>query len=154
MTLIIMMTFSAAGYTHDYRLSDMRIAHPFAVETPPGAPTGAVYLDISNFSARPLHLISARTHMAEQVEIHHMQMNNGLMEMRGVTDLIVEPEQTLLMRPGNGYHLMLINLASQLKNGDNFPLWLTFSEHDEMRVEVRVQTREAGISAADAHHNH
>jgi|GEM_PF-1687771 len=154
MTAGMLLFLSATVLAHEYRFDDMRIAHPFAVETPPGAQVGAVYLDISNFTDSRLQLLSARAHIADRIEIHEMKNNHGVMEMRQRDVLTVEPEQTLLMRPGSGSHLMLINLKARLKDGDSFPLWLTFAGHDEFRVDVSVQTRENGVKAADAHHNH
>ncbi|WP_221797087.1 copper chaperone PCu(A)C [Oceanobacter mangrovi] len=153
--LILLVLFCCStSQAHEYTLPGIRIAHPFAVETPPSAPTGAAYLDITNLSKQPLRLLSARSHVADQVEIHYMTMANGKMTMRAVDELNVAPAETLLMRPGSGYHLMLIGLQDQLRNGETFQLWLTFEGLDEFPVEVRIQTRDAGIAAADAHHQH
>ncbi|MCE9681730.1 copper chaperone PCu(A)C [Halomonas sp. M5N1S15] len=52
------------------------------------------------------------------------------------------------MRPGGGYHLMLMDLVAPLREGDSFPLTLTFAERGEIDIHVRVQS--AGDGGADA----
>jgi copper(I)-binding protein len=39
----------------------------------------------------------------------------------------------------NGYHLMLLGLKKPLKDGDKFPVWLTFKKAGVVEVEVWVQ---------------
>lgn len=146
----------AAGQlaAHDFRLGDLRIVHPFAAPTPPMAQVGAAYLDITNNGQQPARLVSARAHVAETVEIHDMRMEDGVMRMRKVNGLDLPSGETLKMRPGGGYHLMLIGLQQPLKVEDSFPVWLTFEGLGEIKVDVWVQAPEAGSNAAEAHHHH
>lgn len=140
---------------HDFRLGDLRIVHPFATPTPPTAQVGAVYLDITNNGSQPARLISARAHVAETVEIHDMRMESGIMRMRQVNGLDLPTGETLRMRPGGGYHLMLIGLKQPIKAGEGFPVWLTFEGLGEIQVQVVVhQDAERGSQAAESHHHH
>lgn len=139
---------------HDFRLADLRLVHPFATPTPPTAQVGAVYLDISNNGKAPARLIRARAHIAEVVELHDMVMEQGVMKMRQVPQIEIAAGETLKMRSGGGYHLMLIGLKQPLKTGERFPLWLTFEQQGEIRVEVWVEPAAQGGAAADTHHHH
>ena len=52
----------------------------------------------------------------------------------------------------NGYHLMLLGLKKPLQEGDSFPVWLTFKQAGEVKVDVRVQVPKA--SSQPQEHKH
>jgi len=55
-----------------------------------------------------------------------MAMNSGVMTMRLLDKgLTIEPGKTIKLAPG-GYHLMLMDLKSPLKQGDKVPVTLEF----------------------------
>ncbi|MBF8222759.1 copper chaperone PCu(A)C [Halomonas sp. 328] len=139
---------------HDFHHDDLRIAHPFATPTPPGAPNGAAYLDIGVEGERPARLIGASSPVSEVVELHDMTMEDDRMVMRKLEAFEIAPGETLTMRPGGGKHLMLINLEAPLSVGQRFPLTLEFAERDSVEVEVWVEEAAVGSEAADAHHHH
>ncbi|SDL18378.1 hypothetical protein SAMN05192555_10323 [Franzmannia pantelleriensis] len=138
---------------HDFTLDDIRIAHPFATPTPPGAPNGAAYLDITA-GDEPAELVGASSPISAVVEIHDMIMDDGNMQMRKLDAIDVEAGETVTMRPGGGYHLMLLGLEDTLVEGESFPLTLEFAEQGEIEVEVWVQEANEGGEAADGHHHH
>lgn len=140
---------------HEVRQDHLRIAHPFATPTPPGAPHGAAYLDISiDDDGETATLVGASTPMSQGVELHDMRLDEGTMRMRKLDEIVIEPGETVTLRPGGGPHLMLLGLTSTLSEGDTFPLMLEFAEREAVEVEVRVQEANAGIEAADDHHDH
>lgn len=151
--LLAVMLIMPNAQAHEVSEDGLRIAHPFATPTPPGAPNGAAYLDISADDTS-LTLIGASTPISEVVEIHSMSMDNGTMRMRRLDELAVPADTTVKMRPGNGVHLMLIGLQERLKSGDKFPMTLKFAERDSLKVEVWVQEPMEGSAAADEHHHH
>ena len=99
-------------------------------------------------------LISARTPVAERVELHQMQMDNNVMKMRAVPAIELPAQAELRMMHGSadGYHLMLINLKQPLKDGDRFSVWLQFKNSGEREVTVHVQTPKNSAPAHDHHH--
>ncbi|GGX94072.1 hypothetical protein GCM10007160_22010 [Litchfieldella qijiaojingensis] len=139
---------------HDIRLDDVRIAHPFATPTPPEAPNGAAYLDITVEGDTPATLVGASTAASRAAELHDMRMEDGNMQMRKLDAITIESGDTLIMRPGGGQHLMLLGLEAPLREGDSFPLTLEFAERGTIDVEVWVQEANEGSEAADAHHRH
>ena len=50
------------------------------------------------------------------------------------------------------YHLMLLGLKQPLKDGDRFPVWLTFKRSGEVKVEVYVQTPKAPAQSEQHQH--
>lgn len=144
----------ATALANDYPLDDVRVSHPFATPTPPGAPNGAVYLDISVRGDSEATLVDARTPASGSVELHDMRMDDGNMQMRKLDEVVIEPGETVSMRPGGGPHLMLLGLDEALREGESFPLELDFAKRGTLDVEVEIRQAEEGSETADAHHEH
>jgi copper(I)-binding protein len=138
---------SGAASAHDYALKSLRIDHPFARATPPGAKAGGVFVTVENTGTRPDRLLSVSTPMAGVAELHEMSIDAGVMRMRGVAALEVRPGEKLQLKPG-GYHVMLSELRQPLKVGDRFPLTLTFQNAGTVEVSVWVEAMSAGASTA------
>lgn len=153
LSLLAALLLAPAAQAHDVNENGLRIAHPFATPTPPGAPNGAAYLDISA-EGDAISLVGASSPISEAVEIHAMSMDGGTMRMRRLESLDVPPGVTVKMRPGeSGAHFMLIGLEDALKVGDTFPLTLEFANRDSLEVEVWVQPASEGTAAAEGHHH-
>jgi len=100
----------------------------------------AVYLVIRNRGREDDRLVGARTDVARAVELHLSVVEDGVMRMRQVDAVSVPPRGELRLQPG-GYHLMLIDLARELKEGDRFDLTLDFEKSGVRVVEVVVERR-------------
>jgi periplasmic copper chaperone A len=105
--------------------------------TPGGAKTGSGYLTIENKgSAR---LIGGSADVADKVQVHEMTMNNGVMTMRPLDQgLSIEPGKTVKLAPG-GYHPMLFDLKSPLRQGDKVPVTLEFEKAGKVKLTLDVQ---------------
>lgn len=139
---------------HDFKLGALRIDHPYATPTPPGASTGAAYLrTLRNTGDEPDRLIGARTPAAASVEIHRSVVDAGnVMRMRAVDGIELPPKSELQLRHGGEIHLMLIDLKAPLQNGDRFPMTLRFEKAGEREVMVWVQQpRDAADASAHRH---
>lgn len=155
----LLLTMSASVFpaaAHDFKASDLHIVHPYALPSRPGITTGAVYfVGIRNGGKADDRLLSAATPVAGRVEIHRMQMLPGdVMEMREVPALDIPAGATMAMKRGapDGYHLMLIDLKSPLKDGDRFPVTLTFERAGTHVVKVWVQNpRDPSGNASHKH---
>nr|WP_299240612.1 copper chaperone PCu(A)C [uncultured Halomonas sp.] len=143
------MAFTQA-YAHEFGDKELRLTHPFATPTPPGAPNGATYVDISTADS-PVTLIAARSPVSDAVEVHDMRMEDDIMHMYRLERLEVGAGKTLKMRPGKGKHFMLIGLKQPLKAGDRFPLTLEFANRDDITLEVWVEEASDGSRKADRH---
>ncbi len=123
---------------HDYRLHSLRIDHPFARATPPGARSGGVFLTVENTGGVADRLLGLSTPIARMAELHEMTLDGGVMRMRAVPTMEVKPGDKLELKPG-GYHAMLSDLKQPLKVGDRFPLTLTFQHAGAIEVSVWVE---------------
>ena len=126
---------------HGTRAGDLKIDHPYATPTPPGARTGAVYFrTLVNRGDLADRLIGARTPLAESVEIHRSVMDGDIMRMRRIEAIEIPPGAVLKLRHGGDTHLMLLGLKAPLQDGERFALWLRFERAGEHEVTVWVQT--------------
>jgi copper(I)-binding protein len=144
--LLIACVFGlGAASAHDYALKSLKIDHPFARATPPGAKVAGVFVTLENTGSKSDRLLSASTPIAGIAELHQMSVGGGVMRMRSVAALEVRPGEKLQLKPG-GYHVMLSELRQPLKVGDRFALTLKFQNAGA--IEVSVWVEEMGASAA------
>ena len=71
-------------------------------------------------SAKDAKLVEASSPVAGVVEIHEMKLENNVMRMRAVTALSLPAGRTVELKPG-GYHVMLMDLKRQMKEGESCP---------------------------------
>src|SRR5215472_2997617 len=80
----------------------LRVDHPYARATPPGAKTAAVYFTLDNVGNATDRLLRASTPVAGGVVLHQMTHRDGMMVMRAVPSLEVIPGGRLELSPGGG----------------------------------------------------
>jgi periplasmic copper chaperone A len=132
---------TSSARAHGTRAGDLRIDHPYAIPTAPGARTGAVHFrTLVNRGASPDRLIGARTPLADSVEIHRSVMDGDVMRMRQIEAIEIPPGAELKLRHGGDTHLMLVGLKAPLQDGQRLPIWLRFERAGEHEVMVWVQT--------------
>jgi copper(I)-binding protein len=122
------------------------IADAWARATPGKAPTGAAYLTVTNSGAAADRLVGASSPVAATTELHEDKEENGIMKMRPVPVLPIAAGQSITLKPG-GYHLMLTGLKAPLKQGESFPLTLTFEKAGAKEVQVAIGRAGAMSSA-------
>ncbi len=99
-------------------------------------------------SAQDAKLISAQSPVAGVVEVHEMAMDGGVMKMRAVPSLALPAGKAVDLKPG-GYHVMLMDLKGQVKDGDTVPVTLVVEGKDGKRqtIEVKAPARTAAAPA-------
>lgn len=119
--------------------------------------TGA-FMKLQN--AQGGRLVEAKSPVAAIVEIHEMRMDNNVMKMRAISGLDLPAGKSVELQPG-GYHIMLIDLKQQVKEGDKVPLTLVIESKDKKRETVEVQATVKAMNAAKSsghsqhqHHKH
>src|SRR5258708_23138652 len=87
----------------------------------------------------PDRLIGGSSDIAGKVQVHEMAMNGGVMTMRPLDKgLVIEPGKTVKLAPG-GYHLMLLDLKSPLKQGDKLQVTLEVERAGKVSLSLDVQ---------------
>jgi copper(I)-binding protein len=92
-----------------------------------GQPVAAAYMDIS--AQQAVSLVEVSCDLVESVEIHQMQMQQGVMRMRRLEKLDIDAGKTVHLSPGNT-HLMLINLNAPLNAGQKVAMQFIFQQSD------------------------
>jgi len=71
------------------------------------------------------------------VELHEMKMVDNVMKMRAIPALALPAGKVVELKPG-GYHVMLVGLKQQIKDGDRVPLTLVIEDKDHKRETIEV----------------
>lgn len=123
------------------KVGDILVAHPWAPPTTgPELTNSAAYMRLNDHGTKSDELISASTPVAQKVELHVFNVENGVYGMHSVHAIEVSPgAASTILRPG-GAHVMLEGLKQPLKIGETFPLTLTFKNAGQLRGEVEVQS--------------
>ena len=107
--------------------------------TAAGMPSSAAYVSIANHGDAADRLIAANTVVARRVEIHSMEMNNGVMRMRAVDGgLPIAAGEAVHLAPG-GLHIMLMGLTTQLAADSQHEITLVFEKAGEITVTATVK---------------
>ena len=117
--------------------SGVTVDHVWARPSAGAATNGAAYLTVTDKGA-PDRLTGVASPVAAMVGLHETIDDNGVMKMRPVAGIALEPGKPVTFKPG-GYNIMLMGLKTPLKAGDSFPLTLTFEHAAPMTVTAKVE---------------
>jgi periplasmic copper chaperone A len=118
---------------------DIEVTAGFARAMLPGQPTGGGFVTILNKGASPDRLVAATSPAAGKVEIHSMEIKDGVMVMRPVEGgLEIPAGGTVAMKPG-GLHLMLMQVENPFAVGTPVPLTLEFEVAGKVEIELPVR---------------
>jgi periplasmic copper chaperone A len=99
-------------------------------------------------------LVSASSPLAGIVEIHEMSMDKDVMKMRALPNGLDLPAgKAVDLKPG-GYHLMLMDLKQQLKEGDTVPVTLVVQGKDGKKETIELKAPVKPLNAAAGGHKH
>ncbi|MCR6645188.1 MAG: copper chaperone PCu(A)C [Terricaulis sp.] len=77
----------------------IEIADAWAASTPDGVTVSAGYMRITNSQDTAETLVAIESPRAGRAELHEMAMEDGVMRMRRVEGLVIEPGQSALLSP-------------------------------------------------------
>lgn len=102
-----------------------------------GMGNGAVFLTINNAGDSADKLIGASTPAAKIAQLHTHLEEGGVMRMRQIEGIDLPTGSHVQLKPG-GMHVMLMDLSAPLKEGESFPLTLTFDKASPVTVTVTI----------------
>jgi periplasmic copper chaperone A len=114
----------------------LEVSNAWARATPAKAENGVAYLTIR--SPTPDRLVSVSSPVAKKAELHTMEMAGMVMKMRPLAGLDIPAGQPVTLKPG-GEHIMLLGLNGPLREGQSFPLSLTFEKAGTREVSVAIE---------------
>jgi len=125
-------------------LAEVTVAEPWVRATVPAQKATGAFMHLkSDTDAR---LVSASSPVAGVVEIHEMLMEKDVMKMNRIEGLDLPAGQSVELKPG-GYHVMLMDLQAQVKEGDAVPLTLVVENKDGSRQTLEVTAPARALNA-------
>jgi len=125
----------------EFAAGGMTVSNVWSRATAAGAKNGVVYLTIANKGSETDRLVKVASPVAKMAELHISRMEGNVMKMEPVEAIVAEPGKTATLKPG-GLHIMLMSLKAPLKEGEMFPVTLTFEKAGS--VEVKAMVGKAG----------
>lgn len=117
--------------------ASVSVENAWARATAGSAKTGAVYMTVVD-QAAPDRLVAVATPAAGTAELHQTIRDGDVMKMRPVDGVPIASGKPVTFAPG-GYHVMLMDLKQPLREGQSFPLTLTFQNSGQVQTTVLVK---------------
>jgi len=116
--------------------AQVTVKDPWIRATVPAAKASGAFMQLQ--SAQDARLVEVRTTIAD-AELHQMEMKGDRMSMAHVEGIDLPAGKPVALASG-GYHVMLMQLKRQLKEGETVPLTLVVeNKKDKKRTNVEVQ---------------
>lgn len=116
--------------------AQVQVSEPWVRATVPQQRATGAFMHLT--SPADARLVEARSPVAKVVEIHEMKMEGDVMKMRAVDGLDLPAGKAVELKPG-GYHVMLIDLKAQMREGESVPLTLVVEGKDGKREQIELQ---------------
>ncbi|WP_249977466.1 copper chaperone PCu(A)C [Vreelandella olivaria] len=160
--LISTSLFAHHGGSHEGDGSDghgslIEVSQPWIRATPPGAGAGGGFVTLTNRGDQDDRLVGATSSITERVEIHTMEMDGDVMRMAPLSGGIEIPAgSTVTLAPG-GLHLMFMDLATPIVEGEPLLVTLEFQHADSIDIQLQVVPPGASPEGEEHHqdsHDH
>ncbi len=132
-------------------VAQVQVDDPWVRATVPQQRATGAFMQLTASTA--VRLVGVQSPAAAVVEIHEMTMENDVMRMRAVEGLDLPAGQTVELKPG-GYHVMLIDLREQAKEGDTIPVTLIVENRDGQRETIEIAAPVRPLNPAQMQHRH
>ncbi|MET3131509.1 copper(I)-binding protein [Oxalobacteraceae bacterium GrIS 1.11] len=127
-----LFTFVATMALASCALAQVTVTAPWIRATVPQAKSGGAFMQLQ--SSDDARLLEVRAGVAGMVEIHQMEMAGQTMRMHAVDGVDLPAGKTVNLASG-GYHIMLMDLKRQLKEGESVALTLRI-QHKNKKLET------------------
>lgn len=151
-TLAALALSTAAVFAHGYTAGNLEIHHPASRATLPGQPVGGGFLSITNKGTDADRLVSITApDISDDVQIHEMAVNDGVMTMRALKDGVEIPAGETVELKSGGLHVMFMAIKHPLKEGEKIKATLNFEKAGAVEVEFNVEAAKPADAAAHDH---
>ena len=150
------ITFAALIFAAFPVMAQVTVKDPWVRATVPAMKATGAFMQIT--SVQDARLVEARSPVAGIVEIHEMAMEKDVMRMRALPNGLELPAGKTVELKSGGYHVMLMDLKQQMKEGDTVPLTLVIEGKDKKRTTIEVKAPVKPLAAAagkvESEHKH
>jgi copper(I)-binding protein len=133
LALVTLIFLSACGKKEPH----VEISNAWTRATLEEQDVGAAYMTLT--ANTDLTLNEIESSVTEDVEIHSMSMENGVMKMRMLDKLSLKANTPVELSPG-GFHLMLFDLENPLKAGDKVRFTLHFKDKQSKELTLNIDS--------------
>jgi hypothetical protein len=98
-------------------------------------------------SAEAVRVVGVRSPVAGMSELHETRIEQGVAKMLPVTAIEIPAGGSAELKPG-GYHVMLMGLKQQVKEGESVPLTVLYEGKDGKRHSLEVKAPVRPITGA------
>ena len=141
--LIATITFAAGA------CAQVTVSQPWVRATVPQQTSTGAFMQLS--SPTDARLVAVSTPAAGNAEIHKMAMEGQTMRM-GLVDGIDLPAGKTVSLASGGYHIMLLDLKRQLKDGESIALTLVVEDKRKKRQNVTLTVPVKPLAYANPQH--
>ncbi|WP_409285202.1 copper chaperone PCu(A)C [Pseudomonas protegens] len=140
--LVGMSILTISGYV----AAEIQVGDAWVRATVPGQQSTGAFMTLTADSDSKL--VGAASPAAKIVQIHQSTLHNDVMSMHEVKFLALPAGKTVKLG-AQGYHVMLMNLKSQIKEGDRVPLTLTVENARGEKESIQLQVPARALSSAE-----
>jgi copper(I)-binding protein len=123
-----------------FALAQVTVSDAWIRATVPAAKSTGLFMRIK--SKQDAQLVEVRSSVAGVAEIHQMRMDGQMMRMHAVPAIDLRAGETVNLAAG-GYHVMLMDLKRQMKEGETVPVTLVIrkkgSKNETIALDVTVK---------------
>ena len=135
----ILNIFITNSLAHEYKIGNLKILHPYIIETPPGAKIAGGYMKIVNTGNQTDHLSLVKVDFAKVAEIHEMKTENDVMKMRKIKSGLEIPAKDFTELKHEGYHIMFMKLLKPMIRGETHEGTLYFEKAGNVKVIFTIE---------------
>ena len=135
--LFIRSSITALCLVINPAFAQVTVSDPWVRATVPAQKATGAFMQLT--AAQDARLVEIKSPVAAVIEIHEMAMEKDIMMMRALpAGLPLPAGKSVELKPG-GYHVMLMELKGQIKEGDSVPLTLIIQGKDGKRITTEIK---------------
>ena len=147
MKLVIRTAIVAASLLAATAQAQVTVKDAWVRATVPQQKATGAFMQIRNTSDAERKLVKATSPISDKVQLHTHMNENGVMKMREIPEIVVPASGKVELKPGS-YHIMLIEMKSELKEGDLVPISMSFDDGSTSEVEATVRKLQMTMPAS------
>jgi copper(I)-binding protein len=126
--------------------ADTQVSNAWVRATVAGQQATGAFMTLT--ASSDSRLLEAKSPVAKTVQIHQSSMKNDVMSMLPVEFVTLPAGEAVALDP-HGYHVMLIDLVEQVKDGDKVPLILKVVNAQGQEESIEVTAVARALNAPD-----
>jgi copper(I)-binding protein len=141
----ILLSLSLAGLAFQVSAQTL-VENAWVRATVAGQPSSGAFMTLT--ASSDSKLLSVQSPVAKVVQIHESSMKDDVMKMQQVQSVALPAGKPVSFDP-HGYHIMLMNLTGQIKEGDKVPLTLTVEDAKGEKESIQVEAVAKALDTMD-----